>query len=112
MTPTPPIEKQFGADVGTSSGKELLQKTITGNTYQNMPKSIAQDFNALFAKLEFNNAKLADPMLISRLQGYLGELSVAVGLMAAVLQESGFVIKSTPTFGGAKLSIEKKGGQL
>lgn len=110
MTSTP-IEKQFGADAGTNSGKDLLHKTITCTHYQAMPKSIAQDFNAMFSKLAFSNASLADPMLIARLQGYLGELSTAVGLMAAVLQESGFVIMSTPTFGGAKLSIEKKGGQ-
>ncbi len=111
MTEASPIDKQFGADLGTNSGKELLQKTITSNGYKTIPKSISQDFNALFSKLEFSNAKLADPMLIARVQGYLGELSVAVGLMAAVLQETGFQIKSTPTLGGANLSIEKNGGQ-
>lgn len=104
-----PIQKQFGADIGSMSGKDLFHKTVTSSDYNALPKSIADDFNVMFAKLEFSNAKAIDPVLIARLQGYLLELSFGIGLMSAVLQETGFQIKRNYTFDGPKLSIERRG---
>jgi hypothetical protein len=107
---TPPLEKQFGGHEGSSTGLNLLHRTLTTTGYEAMSKAIAEDLDALFFNLKFSNEKPLDTMLISRLQGYLRELTTAVGLMATVLQESGFQIKSTYEDGKNNLSIQKTGG--